>query len=115
VLARLYRVLERFEVNQSLFAEEDIPESFKMQVEGFIKQMVDYNVVGYEKTNLVLTCYKELETGYGKDSRKDSRTHSKSREKLKKDLKCENFLDEDKIEEILVPRYNKWVKIYEFV
>ena len=101
VLGRLYRVLERFEVNQSLFAKDEIPDTFTMQVEGFIRQMVDYNVVGYEKTNLVLTCYKELENG--------------SREKMEKNLKCEDFLDADKIEEILVPRYNKWVKLYEFV
>jgi hypothetical protein len=98
VLGRLYRVLERFEVNQSLFAKDEIPDTFTMQVEGFIKQMVDYNVVGYEKTNLVLTCYKELENG-----------------SKQKNLKCEDFLDADKIEEILVPRYNKWVKLYEFV
>jgi len=34
---------------------------------------------------------------------------------MEKYLKCGDFLDEDKIEEILVPRYNKWVKLYEFV
>jgi len=35
-------------------------------------------------------------------------------EKMEKILKCNDFLQEDKIEEILVPRYNKWIKLYEF-
>lgn len=121
VLARLYRVLEKFQINQSLFSEGEMPDTFKMQIEGFIKQMVDYNVIGYEKTNLVLTCYKELGTGEKSEksekskTRKGSNSDSKSRDKLEKYLKCGNFLDEDKIEEILVPRYNKWIKLYEFV
>jgi hypothetical protein len=118
VLARLYRVLERFEANQSLFAADDIPDTFKMQIEGFIRQMVNYNVVGYEKTNLVLTCYKEskhIGTEKGKKTLPVSSGNSKSGEKMEKYLKCGDFLDEDKIEEILVPRYNKWVRLYEFV
>ena len=115
VLERLFRVLEQFEANQSLFAEGEIPDTFKMQIEGFLRQMVDYNVIGYEKTNLVLTCYKELEHRSGRKGSKDDSSKSKSREKMEKYLKCGNFLNEDKIEEILVPRYNKWVKLYEFV
>jgi hypothetical protein len=110
VLARLYTVLEQFQANQSLFTADEIPYTFIIQIEGFIRQMVDYNVIGYEKTNLVLTCYKELKHGSGREG-----SRSKSREKLEKYLKCGDFLDEDKIEEILVPRYNKWVKLYEFV
>jgi hypothetical protein len=116
VITRLYRVLERFEANQSIFREDEIPETFKMQIAGFIKQIADYNVMGYEKANLVLTCYKELNVKKdkkGKMGSKDSR--SQSREKMEKYLRCGDFLDEDKIEEILVPRYNKWVKMYKFV
>jgi FtsJ-like methyltransferase len=119
ILARLYTALEKFEANNSLFAAGEIPDTFIIQIEGFIRQMVDYNVIGYEKTNLVLTCYKELEHRSRREgSRGDSRdegSRSKSREKMEKYLKCGDFLDEDKIEEILVPRYNKWVKLYEFV
>lgn len=117
VLTRLYSILEEFDTNQSIFQENEIPETFKIQIAGFIKQMTDYNVIGYEKANLVLTCYKELEwTKRQKNkfsSNNDSR--SQSREKMEKYLKCGDFLNEDKIEEILVPRYNKWVKMYEFV
>jgi hypothetical protein len=122
VLERLYSVLEQFEANQSLFKKSEIPDTFKMQIEGFINQMADYNVIGYEKTNLVLTCYKELGRKLGRTSGKKGkkkrtvyRSDSKSRDKLEMYLKCGSFLDEDKIEEILVPRYNKWVKLYEFV
>ena len=66
VLARLYSVLERFEANQSIFREDEIPEvqnglnriskipeTFMVQISGFIRQMTDYNVMGYEKANLV--------------------------------------------------------------
>lgn len=112
VLARLYRVLEKFDTNQSLFVAGEIPDTFTMQIEGFIRQMVDYNVVGYEKANLVLTCYKESLHG---SRGSDSKSKTQERAKIEKYLKCGDFLDEDKIEEILVPRYNKWVKIYEFV
>jgi len=117
VLARLYRVLEKFETNQSLFAADEIPDTFKMQIEGFIRQIVDYNIVGYEKTNLVLTCYKELKRGSGSkhEIRSSMSFKNRSMEKMEKYLKCGDFLDEDKIEEILVPRYNKWVRLYEFV
>lgn len=117
VLTRLYSVLEKFEANQSIFRKDEIPETFKIQIAGFIKQMTDYNVMGYEKANLVLTCYKELERQKGQKWKlnfsDDSR--NQSRKKLEKYLRCGDFLDEDKIEEILVPRYNKWVKMYKFV
>jgi hypothetical protein len=113
ILERFYRVLEKFEANNALFAKDEIPDTFIIQIEGFIRQMADYNIIGYEKTNLVLTCYKELEHGSSGDGSR--RSKNKVREKMEKYLKCRDFLDEDKIEEILVPRYNKWVKMYEFV
>jgi len=134
IIKKIYQILEKFQVNQCLFSKEDIPESFKMQVEGFIKQMSDYNVMGYEKTNLVLTCYNEKERNsrhkkslsFSRHTTKKHTKHTKNTkntktmdkmekmEKMEKILKCNDFLQEDKIEEILVPRYNKWIKLYEF-
>ena len=35
-------------------------------------------------------------------------------EKIFKLLKCNKFLDENNIETILVPRYNEWIKKYNF-
>ena len=34
--------------------------------------------------------------------------------KLYELLKCNNFLDDNNIETILVPRYNEWIKKYNF-
>jgi 23S rRNA U2552 (ribose-2'-O)-methylase RlmE/FtsJ len=100
-LDKLYDILDKFKVNQALFPNETIPESFILQVNGFIEQMAEYNITGLEKSNLLLTCYKGIST----------KQIDKQIDKL---LHCNDFLDEDRIEEILVPRYNKWVKLYEF-
>ena len=68
--------------------------------------MADYNIQGMEKTNLLLTCYANTaNTKHGKNDMS---------EKTNKLLHCDNFLDEDNIETILVPRYNQWIKIYQF-
>ena len=134
MLDKLYRVLDNFKINQALFPKETISLSFLMQINGFIEQMANYNIIGYEKTNLVLTCYKERQNMVNEtEDRKNPRNKSKSRhssgmtlkkekqekikkiEKIEKVLHCNDFLDEDRIEKILVPRYNKWVRLYEFV
>ena len=31
-----------------------------------------------------------------------------------KSIHCDPFLNEDKLKEILIPRYNQWIKINEF-
>jgi 23S rRNA U2552 (ribose-2'-O)-methylase RlmE/FtsJ len=108
-LDKLYHILDKFKVNQALFPLETIPESFIFQINGFIEQMADYNITGLEKNNLLLTCYKGASTNDGNNTGKSMK---KQMDKL---LHCNDFLDEDRIEEILVPRYNKWVKLYEFV
>jgi hypothetical protein len=111
-LDKLYKALSGFKVNNALVEKDLIPETFVMQVNGFIEMMANYNIQGIEKSNLLLTCYKEMQgDGKGKDKQK----RSSSSDKVEKLLYCRKFLDEDKIEEILVPRYNKWIKLYQFV
>jgi hypothetical protein len=111
VLERLYKILDNFKVNDALISKDMLPETFLMQVSGFIETMANYNIQGMEKTNLLLTCYK-----YNKDTKSDKSGKSDiSIAKINKLLHCNKFLDENNIENILVPRYNKWIKIYEFV
>ena len=99
ILERLYKVIDNFEVNNAVIPKEMIPETFVLQINGFIDKMTDYNVQGYEKTNLLLTCLSNSRQS-GKD--------------INKILHCDDFLNPDKIENILVPRYNQWIKKYKF-
>ena len=109
LLERLYKILDNFKVNNALIPKESLPETFLLQVSSFIEMMANYNVQGMEKTNLLLTCYGDRKN---KQKTKDGKAQS---EKISKLLHCNEFLDEDNIETILVPRYNQWIKIYEFV
>ena len=108
-LERLYKILDNFKVNNALIPKDMIPETFILQINGFIDMMADYNIQGMEKTNLLLTCY-------ANNANTANTKHGKNymSEKTNKLLHCDNFLDEDNIETILVPRYNQWIKIYQF-
>ena len=108
ILNKLYKILENFKVNMTFFKKKDIPETFIMQINGFIEKMADYNIQGYEKSNLLLTCMSESDKDY--KIKKDNIS-----KKLNTLLYCNDFLDEDKIEKILVPRYYQWIKKYKFV
>jgi hypothetical protein len=77
--------------------------------------MADYNIQGYEKSNLLLTCMSESDKNYEEsDKNYEIGKHNISK-KLNTLLYCNDFLDEDKIEKILVPRYYQWIKKYKFV
>ena len=108
-LEKLYKALAGFEVNNAVISKDMIPETFTMQVIGFIEMMTDYNVIGYEKQNMLLTCYSEME-----GNKKEGNKKGKEKSKLEKALHCDELLDENKIEELLVPRYEKWVRMYNF-
>lgn len=96
-LERLYKILERMEVSQSIIAEDKIPETFVFQISGFLDRITNLNVMSIEKQNLLLTCYKDSQNP-----------------KLKKYLKCDSFLDKDKLVMIQKPRFEEWIKKYEF-
>ena len=71
--------------------------------------MVNYNIKGYEKQNLLLSCYKESKAKKNKIN--SSKINS---DKINTSIDCNKYLNEDKMKEILIPRYNKWIKINEF-
>jgi 23S rRNA U2552 (ribose-2'-O)-methylase RlmE/FtsJ len=97
-LDRLYKILERMELNQSIISEDKIPETFVLQISGFLERITNLNVMSIEKQNLLLTCYKDGQNP-----------------KLKKYLKCDNFLDKDNLQNIQRPRFEEWIKKYGFV
>jgi hypothetical protein len=103
-LERLYKMLDKFELNDALIPAELIPETFVSQINAFLEKMSDLNTMSIEKQNLLLTCYKN-----GKDG-KDGKN-----QKVGKYLKCDKFMDEDNLQTILVPRYNAWIKKYSFI
>lgn len=98
LLERLYKILERMELNQSIIPEDKIPETFVFQISGFLDRITNLNVMSIEKQNLLLTCYKDGQNP-----------------KLKKYLKCDNFLDKDNLVNIQRPRFEEWIKRYGFV
>ena len=96
-LERLYKILERMELNQSIIPEDKVPETFTLQINGFIDKITNLNVMSIDKQNLLLTCYKDGQNP-----------------KLKKYLKCDNFLDKDNLALIQKPRFDEWIKRYAF-
>ena len=91
---KLYSILDKFKTNYAIFPKEVIPESFIKQIYHFLDVLTKYNIKGYEKQNYLLNCYKE--------------------EVTKENTMCKSFLNEKNIENILIPRYNQWIKMNEF-
>jgi hypothetical protein len=118
-LNKLYKILDNYEFNNAIIEKDKIPESFVSQIEVFLEKISNLNTIGIEKQNLLLTCYKSsLE-----DKRVRRRKHhsknkydsqSKS-EKANKYLGCDTFLNETSMQDILVPRFKEWIKVYKFV
>ena len=63
------------------------------RIQDFI-DIVEKQIKGYEKQNYLLNCYKEANT--------------------KENYMCKTFMNEKNIENILIPRYNQWIKMNEF-
>jgi uncharacterized FlaG/YvyC family protein len=96
-IERLYKMLDKFALNDALIQLDLIPETFILQINAFLEKMSNLNTISIEKQNMLLTCYKDSKN-----------------ELLQKYLKCDNFLDADNLQTILVPRYNAWIKKYQF-
>jgi len=115
-LERLYKILDKFKLNDALIPLDSIPETFISQINRFLEKMSNLNTMSIEKQNLLLTCYKDGKDGKDGKNGKDGKDGKDSKDsKVKKYLKCDNFLDKDNLQTILVPRYNAWIKKYQFV
>jgi len=118
-IENLYKVLDGFKLNHAIIEKEMMPETFIIQINNFIKNMSELNNNAIEKTNLLLTCYDNMPNMpniKSKKSKKSKQNISKTKDSnLYELLKCNNFLDVKNVETILVPRYNEWIKKYNFV
>ena len=106
-LEKLFTILNKFKQNHAIFPRDALPDTFINQIYNFLELMINYNIKGYEKQNLLLKCYKETKVMKGKKYSHTSINTITS-------IHCDPFLNEDKLKEILIPRYNQWIKINEF-
>jgi hypothetical protein len=113
-LEKLYTILNQFKVNYAIFPKEALPDTFIKQINNFLELMSHYNMKAYEKQNLLLKCYKEAKETKDKKHKKNNDNIENTSNSINSIIECNTFLNEDKIKEILVPRYNQWIKINEF-
>ena len=97
-LENLYTILDNFKLNDAIINKEHIPETFLIQINNFLEKMSNLNSINIEKQNLLLTCYKQKHKIKSKNNT----------------LQCNNFLNKNKLKDILIPRYKTWIKIYKF-
>ena len=103
-LENLYNILDGLTLNTSIINKDKIPESFKFQIINFLDGMSNINIISIEKQNLLLTCFKSLEDNEGQHNYKQTN----------KILKCDNFFNKAKIDNMLIPKYREWIKIFNF-
>ena len=99
----LYTILDNFKLNNTIIEKEYIPDSFLKQVNNFLEAISNLNIISIEKQNLLLTCYKNI-----------AETDIKKYQQTNKILKCDNFFDKGKIDDMLIPKYKEWSKIFNF-
>ena len=98
-LDSLLKIIDNFQLNNTLIDKNKIPKTFLSQIKNFLENMSNTNILTIEKENLLLTCYKNNE-----DNNK----------KVNKILKCDNFFEKKKIDSITLPKYKEWIKIFNF-
>ena len=116
-LETLYTILNKFKSNNSIFPKEAIPDTFMKQIYSFLDLLTKYNIKGYEKQNLLLNCYKKEIKNKTKHKLKEklmSNSISNNVNSNEINKNCNLFMTEKNIENILIPRYNQWIKINEF-
>ena len=115
-LEKLYTILNKFKLNNAIFSKESIPDTFIKQIYNFLDVLTKYNIKGYEKQNLLLNCYRESHPTKAHPTKAHpNKAHPKLTNKSIYDNKhCSTFMNEKNIENILIPRYNQWIKINEF-
>lgn len=89
-------MLDKFEINQCLFKEDEIPYQFSNQVLVFIEKLSHLNIDQYDIVNTLLTCY------LNKDP------------VIEKVTGCKNYLDAKFIQELQAPRFRQWIKLNKF-
>ena len=130
-LTNLYYILDNFKLNDGLIKENNIPETFTIQIINFLKKINKLNINTVKKYNLLLTCYKETNDKEKENKKKYSKTkYSKNSKNSKEQLQsynlsntyklsnklfdCSLIFNKDFKNNVLVPRYKKWIQINNF-
>jgi len=103
-LENLLSILEYFIFNESILDQDKIPLTFIKQINNFLEEMSNTNILSIEKQNLLLTCYKNLDED--EDQHKYKQTN--------KILKCNNFFNKNKLDTMIIPKYREWIKVFNF-
>jgi len=111
-LENLFNIIDNFTVHNSIIDSNKIPLTFIYQLTNFLEYMSNINTVAIEKQILLLTCYKNLYENDGKDN-KDSKDLEKYKQ-TNKILKCNSFFNKKNIDNMLIPKYREWIKIFNF-
>jgi len=98
-IEKLYKCLDTFKTNYSIFPKDSIPDTFILQVNSFIGLLCNLNIQAIEKTILLLNCYKD----------------TKNKNKNNINSYCDNLLNDSKLDNILIPRFNQWINEFNFV
>jgi hypothetical protein len=101
-LNNLYKFLDTFQLNDTLISPEHIPKTFIIQVNNFLNDMSNLNIMSIEKQNLLLTCFK---------SQGENVENIKNVNEI---LNCNQFLNEKSIDKMILPKYKEWINIFNF-
>jgi hypothetical protein len=111
-IEKLYKCLDTFKPNYAIFPKDTIPETFILQVNSFIELLCNLNIQSVKKNILLLNCFKESKTKYNKKSN-HNHNHNHTNLNLSR-TECNKFLDDKNLDNILIPRYNQWIKHFNF-
>lgn len=91
---KLLDMLDKFQENDCLFEQKDIPETFSNQIIDFINNVNKKKIIQFDLQNALISCmiYKD--------------------EKIKSTLQCNKYLNMDYIKSIQEVRFKEWVKMY---
>jgi hypothetical protein len=101
-LNNLYKFLDTFQLNDIIIPLENIPKTFIIQVNNFLNDMSNLNIISIEKQNLLLTCFK---------SQGENVENIKNVNEI---LNCNQFLNEKSIDKMILPKYKEWINIFNF-
>jgi len=110
-LENLFNVIDNFTEYNYIIDYNKIPLTFVYQLNNFLENMSNINIVSIEKQILLLTCYKNLYED-NKDNEDGKNIHRYKQ--TNKILKCNNFFNKKNIDNMLTPKYKEWIKIFNF-
>ena len=114
-IEKLYTCLDTFKPNYAIFPKDTIPETFILQINSFIDLLCNLNIQSVKKNILLLNCFKESKIKYNNNhnNHNNKNNHNHTNLNLSR-TECNKFLDDKNLNNILLPRYNQWIKHFNF-